>query len=261
MTQRALIQRLEDHVRQLAEEIGERNLFRPQMLHAAETYVRDAFVAADYEVTAYPYSIHGIRSASLEVTCEGSDRREKIVLIGAHYDSVRGSPGADDNASAVAALLELARLFRSRRPRYSVRFVAFTNEEPPFFFTRKQGSRVYAREARRRGDDIRVMLSLEMLGYYRAAPGSQSYPPLVRFFYPDRGEFIALVSIFRSRAVRCSRLSRARLTRAILSACLKATSLAPEKSVGWKTCVTRGLCRAPFIDRSCSAARARRSAR
>jgi len=204
--------RLEDHVRRLAGEIGERNVFRPAALHAAEHYIQEMFTAAGYEVTAYPYSVEGVRSASLEVTCHGSVQSEEILLIGAHYDSVLGSPGADDNASAVAALLELARLFRARQPRRSVRFVAFTNEEPPFFFSARQGSRVYAREARRRGDDIRVMLSLEMLGYYQDAPGSQRYPPLFRFLYPDRGDFIALVSNFRSRSImrRFARLFRER---------------------------------------------------
>lgn len=96
-------------------------------------------------------------------------------------------------------LLELGRLLRNVRPKCTLRLVAFVNEEAPFFFTKKQGSRVYALAARCRGDPIVLMLSLEMLDYYRDSPGSQQHPPLFRWFYPDRANFIALVSNFRSR--------------------------------------------------------------
>jgi Zn-dependent M28 family amino/carboxypeptidase len=88
---------------------------------------------------------------------------DEILLIGAHYDTVRGSPGADDNASGVAGLLELSRAFADLEPARGVRFVAFTNEEPPFFFTRQQGSVVHASAARARGERIVLMISLEML--------------------------------------------------------------------------------------------------
>jgi Zn-dependent M28 family amino/carboxypeptidase len=123
----------------------------------------------------------------------------EIVLVGAHYDTVPGSPGADDNASGVATLIELARALRETRPARTVRLVAFVNEEPPFFYFGDMGSQIYARAARLRGDDIRVMLSLEMLGYYSDSPGSQAYPPLFRFFYPDRGNFVGFVSNLGSR--------------------------------------------------------------
>ena len=196
---RGLSGRLRSHVYRLAGEIGERNFTKPEALKAAEEYIRAELDASGYEVAAYPYTARGVESANLEVTCRGSRRPDELILVGAHYDSVIGAPGADDNASAVAALLELARRWRDREPARSVRFVAFTNEEPPLFFSREQGSRVYARAARRRGDDILLMISLEMLGFYRDEPGSQSYPPFFRWFFPDRGNFIALVSNFRSR--------------------------------------------------------------
>ena len=141
----------------------------------------------------------GVRSANLEITRRGSRHPEEIILLGAHYDSVRGSPGANDNGSGVAALLELSRLFSSIEPACSVRFVAFTNEEPPFFRTGRPGSMLYARQARRRGDAIRLMIALETIGSYSSAPGSQSYPPLFRYFFPDRADYIAFVSNFRSR--------------------------------------------------------------
>ena len=137
--------------------------------------------------------------ANLEVSRPGASRAGEILLLGAHYDSVRDCPGANDNGSGVAALLEIARRFAALTPALTVRFVAFVNEEPPFFMTRRQGSAVYAKAARARGDDIRLMVSLETLGYYSDAPGSQRYPPLFRFFYPDRGNFLGLVSDLRSR--------------------------------------------------------------
>jgi Zn-dependent M28 family amino/carboxypeptidase len=103
---------------------------------------------------------------------DGGTRKREILLIGAHYDTVRGSPGANDNASGVSALLELSRLFASIEQALTVRFVAFVNEEPPFFMTRQQGSMAYAEAARRRGDDIRLMASLETIGWYSSEPGS-----------------------------------------------------------------------------------------
>lgn len=190
--------RLRRHVERLAGEIGERNVFRPQALHAAEAYIHDVWTRQGYEVLAQEYLAASVRSANLEIRVPGQEG-EKIILIGAHYDTVKPSPGADDNASGVAVLLELGRLLRNVRPKCTLRLVAFVNEEPPFFFTKKQGSRVYALAARRRGDPIVLMLSLEMLGYYRDSPGSQQYPPVFRWFYPDRANFIALVSNFRSR--------------------------------------------------------------
>jgi Zn-dependent M28 family amino/carboxypeptidase len=120
------------------------------------------------------------------VTRTGDARQRHILLIGAHYDSVSGSPGANDNASGVAALLEISREFAAIASAMTVRFVAFVNEEPPFFMSEQQGSMVYAKQAHDRGDDIRLMASLETIGCYSDQPGSQHYPPLLGLFYPDR---------------------------------------------------------------------------
>jgi Zn-dependent M28 family amino/carboxypeptidase len=139
--------------------------------------------------------------ALISLPHEGSTRHSEILLLGAHYDSVKGSPGANDNASGVAALLEISRMFRMVESALSVRFVAFVNEEPPFFMTSQQGSMVCAIAARRRGEDIRLMASLETIGCYSDEPGSQIYPPLFKLFYPDRGNFLGMVSDFRSSAV------------------------------------------------------------
>ena len=192
---------LRRHVERLAVGIGERHVRRPDALHAAEAYIHDTWTALGYDVCRQEYLAMGVPSANLEVTIPGCRDGSAIVLAGAHYDTVAGSPGADDNASGVAAVLELARLLHDARPARTIRLVAFVNEEAPFFYWGEMGSRVYARAARARGDDIRLMLSLEMLGCFSDARGSQRYPPLFRHFYPERGNFIALVSNLKSRAV------------------------------------------------------------
>lgn len=149
------------------------------------------------------FDAYGVRCANLEAARPGTIRPDDILLIGAHYDSVRGCPGANDNGSGVAAMLEISRRFAGLAPAITVRFVAFANEEPPSFHTDQQGSVVYAQAARARGDAIRLMVSLETIGCYLDAPGSQRYPPLFRHFFPDRGNFLGLVSDFRSgRALR-----------------------------------------------------------
>jgi len=191
--------RLRRHVQALAGDIGERNVWRPAALASAAGYIRGEFEALGYSVTAQTYRVYDIGCDNLEVVIPGAVRPEEIILVGAHYDTVEASPGADDNASGIAGVLELARLLRGTRLAMTVKLVAFVNEEPPFFFFGEMGSKVYAEAARRRGDDIRVMLSLEMLGCYSNSPRSQGYPPLLRWFYPDRGNFIAFVSNLRSR--------------------------------------------------------------
>jgi Zn-dependent M28 family amino/carboxypeptidase len=192
---------LRKHVERLAGDIGERNLFVPNALQRAIGYIEHEWREQHYAVERLEYDLSGIRCANLITTREGSARQTEILLLGAHYDSVKGSPGANDNASGVAALLEISRMFQMVEPALSVRFVAFVNEEPPFFMTSQQGSMVYAQAARRRDEDIQLMASLETIGCYSDEPGSQIYPPLFKPFYPDRGNFLGMVSDFRSRTV------------------------------------------------------------
>src|SRR5262245_8122545 len=197
MTKASTEAQLRAHVAVLAGDIGERHLLRPQALVAAADYIEATWRAQGYVPEREAFAVNGIDCANLMITRRG--RIDDLLLIGAHYDTVRGSPGADDNASGVAGLLELSRAFINFAPDLTVRFVAFTNEEPPFFFTGQQGSVVHARAARARGDRIALMISLEMLGYYDDRPGSQSYPPLFRWLYPDRGDYLGFVSDLRSR--------------------------------------------------------------
>ena len=184
---------LEAHVRRLAAEIGERNEGRPAELLAAVGYLDSTLAGMGYEVLTQEYEYGGSRFQNLEVEIPGAVEPDAIVVVGAHYDSVEGTPGADDNASGTAGVLQLARLFASERPARTLRFVLFVNEEPPFWDTKWMGSRIYAARSAERDENIVAMLSLETIGYFSSEPGSQQYPPPFSFFYPDRGDFIGFV--------------------------------------------------------------------
>ena len=131
----------------------------------------------------------------------GRSTPSEIVIVGGHYDSVAGCPGANDNASGTAAVLALARLFATSAPARTLRFAAFTNEEPPHFQTDAMGSRVCALNCRARSENVVAMLSLETIGFYSDAEGSQSYPPPFSLFYPSKGNFIAFVGNVGSRGL------------------------------------------------------------
>ncbi len=190
---------LKRYVYTLAGDIGERNVYCPHALHAARDYIEGEWRAQGYPVERQVYQVHGVSCANLEITVQGRSRDAEIILLGAHYDSVRGGPGANDNGSGVAALIAISRCCRKLQPSRTLRFVAFVNEEPPFFSWNQMGSTVYAKAARARADRIRLMMSLETIGYYSDEPGSQQYPPLFRYFYPDRANFVAFVANLRSR--------------------------------------------------------------
>jgi len=197
----ALEGRLMDHVRVLGGTIGERNLHRPHALRAAEEYIRQVWSGQGLTVREERYEVAGQQCLNLLVEQKGARQPDKIVLVGAHYDSVFGSPGANDNATGVALLLEMSRILKQEPLSRTVRFVAFVNEEPPYFMSEQMGSRVHARQARERGEDIVAMLSLETLGYYSNAPGSQQYPFPFGAFYPRTGNFLAVVGNLPSRGL------------------------------------------------------------
>jgi len=198
-TEAELRDRLGGHIGVLAGEIGERNLWRYEALKASASYIERSFQAMGYQVASHHHEAQGKAVRNLEATLPGASASDEIVVIGAHYDSVVGSPGANDNATGVAALLEIARLLAQEKPARSLRFAAFVNEEPPFFYTQEMGSRVYARRARERGEKIVAMLSLETIGYYADAKGSQRYPFPFSLFYPDTANFIGFVGNLASR--------------------------------------------------------------
>lgn len=192
---------LEATVRALASDIGERNLRRPGRLDAAAAYLEKELQRAGFAVSRVAYDVSGHTVANLEVQLDGRDKHGDIVIVGAHYDSAMGTPGADDNASGAAATLALARAFFGRRPARTLRFVFFVNEEAPYFFGDTMGSLVYARRCKARGDRIVAMLSLEMLGFYSDEEGSQHYPYPLRALYPSTGNFLGFVSNLGSRAL------------------------------------------------------------
>ncbi len=206
--------------------IGERHVYAPENLHAAADFIARAF---GERVERQTFETDGVRADNLILEIRGTTNA--IVVIGAHYDTLDGTPGADDNASGVAALLALAKRFESAKPRRTLRFVAFTNEEPPHFKTTSMGSWQYAKRCHDRGETIVAMLSLEMLGYYDPRKGAQQYPPPLSAMYPQTGDFVAFAGNVGSRALvkQCARAFRRANTMPAESATL------PEaiEQIGW----------------------------
>ncbi|HWM25987.1 MAG TPA: M28 family peptidase [Chthoniobacterales bacterium] len=196
----ALRAELAADVQTLAGEIGERNMRRYPQLNAAADFIEDSFSRAGLQPRRDTYELDGRACHNIETEIRGA--RPQILLIGAHYDSVFGSPGANDNGSGVAALLALARRFAGKSAGQTLRFVAFVNEEPFYFQSEQMGSFVYASRCKARGDQITGMISLETIGYFSDAPGSQAYPsPVIAPFYPSTGNFIAFVGNIGSRTL------------------------------------------------------------
>ena len=183
-----LEERLRAHVEYLAGTLGERNPFWYANLEKARRYIERMFVDAGYDIQHDAYEVTGRTYYNVIAEVPGTNRADELLLVGAHYDTAAGTPGADDNASGVATLLELARSLRQEAPRLTLRWAAFTLEEPPWFRTPSMGSWIHAEKCRQGGERIAGMISLEMVGYFRDEPRSQRYPlplPLMRWFYPD----------------------------------------------------------------------------
>ncbi len=190
---------LRQDVDQLAYTIGERNFTAALGLNQAADYVTGQFEAAGYQVQRHEYEVYSQPCYNLEVEITGTTKRDEIVVIGAHYDSAPGTPGANDNASGTAALLALARHFANHKPQRTLRFVAFPNEEPPFFQTEYMGSLVYAKLCSDLDENIVAAISIETIGYYSDEPDTQKYPAVFSSFYPSTGNFIAVVGNVGSR--------------------------------------------------------------
>lgn len=196
----ALRDELMRHVQKLAGEIGERNVQHYSELVASADYIEHSLGESGLRTRRDGYDVLGKHCENIEAEIPGTSG--EIFVIGAHYDSVFGSPGANDNGSGVAALLALARQFAHQQPTQTLRFVAFTNEEPFAFQTKLMGSWVYAERCRARGDRISGMISLETIGYFSSAQYSQVYPvPGLGAIYPRTGNFIAFVGDLSSRGL------------------------------------------------------------
>lgn len=193
-----LARKLEKHVYELAHEIGNRSVCDHENLAKAEKYIAGQFALLDYDVEIQSFKAVDRTVKNLIATKGGITKPEEIIIVGAHYDTCF-NPGADDNASAVAGLLELAGSVATVKTDRSIKFIGFVNEEPPFFMTEVMGSQVYAKDAKARKEDIKAALILEMIGYYSSEPNSQTHPPFLSYFYPHEGNFIAVVGNLRSR--------------------------------------------------------------
>ncbi|MGH7176099.1 MAG: M28 family peptidase [Tepidisphaeraceae bacterium] len=193
------------HVHALAGQIGDRNILRAGSLERATSFIETTWRAQGYDVIEQRYDCGGLTVRNLSVEIPGTTRPRDIIIVGAHYDSVPGCPAANDNASGVAAMLEVSRLLRDSRPARTIRFVAFVNEEPPYFQTDAMGSVVCAKACKANQERIVAMLSLETIGSYSDKPNSQQYPEPFDKFYPSTGNFIAFVGNLSSASLvkRC----------------------------------------------------------
>lgn len=177
------------------------NLAFPRALERSALYIEEQLEAAGYRVTRQKFEVDGKPARNIEVVVDPADPMAETLVIGAHYDSAGGAPGANDNGSGSAVLLMLARRLAELdgKAKLRLRLVFFVNEEPPYFKTGHMGSLVYARALSRRDETIRGMISLETLGYYRDGDGTQAYPFPLGLLYPDKANFVSFVALLSSR--------------------------------------------------------------
>lgn len=191
-TNRADPERLESHVRTLAEDLTPRDAEHPERLAPVAEYIEAQLAPYADRLRDQPYEVDNttVRNVMGHFGPESGER----IVIGAHYDTAGPHPGADDNASGVAGLVELARLLHRETLSSPVELVSYPLEEPPYFYTRQMGSFIHARSLKEQDVAVRAMLSLEMIGYFTDDPKSQQFPLFVlRPFYPSEGTFIAVV--------------------------------------------------------------------
>ena len=195
---------LEKHVRVLSEDLVPRDYTHPENLDAVAEYISATFRAAGLEPRDQVYEVDG--SEYRNVIVELGPSQGKAIVLGAHYDTAGEKPGADDNASGIACLLEIGRLLAAEPPSSPVTLVAYTLEEPPHFRSDRMGSAIHARSLVARGVEVEIMISLEMVGYFTSERGTQAYPiSLLHLYYPSRGDFITVVDRLwsdRGRQVR-----------------------------------------------------------
>lgn len=189
---------LKAHVEMLAGTIGERNMQHLDALNKAADYIRQTLESREYQVNEDTYEVSGQKLRILYATLAGSKNPTQPLVVGAHYDSVPGSPGADDNASGVAAVLELARILKTDVPGRPIVLALFPNEEPPCFQTKDMGSLRFAKGFHQGIERFHGMMSIETIGYYSDQPHSQKYPSFISSLYPSTGNFIGFVGDTKS---------------------------------------------------------------
>ena len=189
---------LQQDIQKIAVEIGARNYSQYQNLNATKDFFEATLTQLGYKVKQQEYKIDKKSYYNLEVERLGTEKPNEVILIGGHYDSAFSTPGANDNGTGAAATLELARIFAKKSTKRTVRFVEFTNEEPPFFWTENMGSLVYAKQIDPQKEKILAMLSLETMGYFSDQEGSQKYPFPIGLLYPQQGNFISFIGNLNS---------------------------------------------------------------
>ncbi|HTQ73707.1 MAG TPA: M28 family peptidase [Burkholderiales bacterium] len=195
---RRLAENLRKHVVGVASE--EHNVAHPAALERSARYIEATLKGLGYAVSRQEFETKGVKVRNLEVR-KGAG--EKVVVIGAHYDSAQDAVGADDNGSGVAALIELARFLKTVQPAegLEVRLVFYVNEELPWFGTDNMGSFVHSMSLVREGREVVAMLSLETIGWYSENFDSQRYPFPFSLFYPSKGNFVGFVANLSSRSL------------------------------------------------------------
>ncbi|HYF14621.1 MAG TPA: M28 family peptidase [Phycisphaerales bacterium] len=229
--QRATADQLRGDVQMLAGTIGQRSTFYPRAFAESAQHIWRELEAAGYTPREHSFVQRGTTVPNIDVVLPGTSHPDEVILVGAHFDTYQGTPGADDNASGVAATLALARHFAGTPQPRTIRFAFFVNEEPPAFWTGDMGSWVYAKKCRADGDEIVAMLSLESIGYYSDERGSQKYPPPLSLCYPDTGNFIGIVGNVSNRSLVRSCVGRWREQTPFPSQGAALPSLLP--GVGW----------------------------
>ena len=196
------VRQLYDNVEYLSVRIGSRSIHEYDKLGATRDYIASFLEDLGYVPILQNYNYRGKKYSNIIVTIMGTKHPDETVVFGAHYDTVYGTPGADDNASAVAVLFEICRALKDFSPGRTLKLIFFTLEEPPLFRSKSMGSYIYAREAKEKGEDIRAMICLEMVGYYSDKKGGQTFPlPLMSLMYPSTPNFIAVVGNLQSRSL------------------------------------------------------------
>ncbi|WP_081693766.1 MULTISPECIES: M28 family peptidase [Planktothrix] len=201
-SQEQVSQQLNRYIKIIADDIGEHNYIFYNQLIQVENFLNERLSQAGYAVKTQEYSVDGKVFRNLEIEIRGTEKPDEIVIVGAHYDSVVGSPGANDNGTGAVAILALAEKFATLKPKRTLRFVEFVNEEPPFFWSENMGSWVYAQRCKERQENIVAMLSLETMGFYSQASNSQQYPVnILKLIYPNQGNFISFIGNISSRSL------------------------------------------------------------
>lgn len=220
---------LKKHVYILAHTIGERHIFNMEKLEEAKKYIAEEFKKCGYQVN-YQKFYQAKKEASHIIARLPDAQQKDIIVIGAHYDSAGNTMGADDNASAVAGMLELACQLSTEKEAKHLEFVAFVNEERSFIKTKKMGSIEYVKKIKKENKDVRYAVIFETIGYYKDSYFSQKYPLFVGFFYPNKGNFITVAGNTQS----------ADLTKEIQAAILE-NSYLPAERIAFNSDYVRGL--------------------